>query len=140
MIGRLRGLGVSDDHLSDVLRGSLGQRLVRRNCESCRIEVAPLRELMESFYKTPPSQPFFKGAGCAACNGTGYLGRVGVYELFQPEETLRAAIAAGRPVEELRRLARDHGYAPLVEDALRKAEAGITSLEEVARCVGAKFV
>ena len=48
-------------------------------------------------------------------------------------------MAGGRPVEELRRLARDHGYVPLVEDALRKAEVGTTSLEEVARCVGPKY-
>jgi type II secretory ATPase GspE/PulE/Tfp pilus assembly ATPase PilB-like protein len=138
-VGRLRVLGISDDHLSDVLRGSLGQRLVRRICTGCRIEVAPPRELVDSFYRTPPTQPFFKGTGCNACAGTGYAGRVGVYELFQPEENLRAAMAGGRPVEELRRLARDHGYVPLVEDALRKAEVGTTSLEEVARCVGPKY-
>jgi general secretion pathway protein E/type IV pilus assembly protein PilB len=138
-IGRLRVLGISDDHLSDVLRGSLGQRLVRRICVNCRTEVPPLRELAESFYTTPPSQPFFKGTGCSACNGTGYSGRVGVYELFQPDDDLRAAVASGKPVEELRRLAREHGYVPLVEDALRKAEVGVTSLEEVARCVGPKY-
>ncbi len=132
-VGRLRVLGVPDDYISEVLAGSLGQRLLRRLCADCKAEAAPAPDLVASYYAAPPAARFFRGAGCERCEGTGYRGLVGVYELLAPDERLSSAIAAGKPVDELRRLARERGFFPLVQDALRKAERGLTSLEEVAR-------
>jgi type II secretory ATPase GspE/PulE/Tfp pilus assembly ATPase PilB-like protein len=77
--------------------------------------------------------------GCGACDGTGYRGLIGVFELFEPTESVTQAIGAGVPVEELRRIALANGWVPLIEDALRKASAGITSLEEIARRIPPKF-
>ena len=138
-IARLRTLGVPDDHLSEVLIGSLGQRLVRRICEECRTEAAPPPEIAGLFYEGPPPGALSRGTGCDACEETGYRGRIGVYEMFEPDPNLRAQIAEGRPIDELRRTARAGGEEPLVEDALRKAERGLTTLEEIVRCIGPKY-
>jgi type II secretory ATPase GspE/PulE/Tfp pilus assembly ATPase PilB-like protein len=132
-IGRLRVLGIPDDHLSDVLIGVLGQRLLRRVCDSCREEVEPDRALLRRFTDRKLGGRFARGKGCERCAGTGYFGLVGVYELFEPDLELADAIASGEPVGRLRRRAAGHGWAPLVDDALGKAAAGLTTIEEIAR-------
>lgn len=132
-LGRLRALGVTDDLLSETLLGVLGQRLLRRICAGCRREAAPDPALAARYYDELPSGPFFRGGGCERCGGTGYRGLTGVFELFRPDAATRALIAAGRPVEELRRLELERGWTPLLADALRKAEDGVTTLEEIAR-------
>jgi type II secretory ATPase GspE/PulE/Tfp pilus assembly ATPase PilB-like protein len=137
-IGRLRVLGIPDDSLSDVLIGILGQRLLRRVCEECREEIEPDRALLRRFTDRRLSGSFARGKGCERCTGTGYFGLVGVYELFVPDIELADAIANGEPVERLRRLATSHGWAPLVEDALAKAAAGLTTVEEIARRIAPK--
>jgi type II secretory ATPase GspE/PulE/Tfp pilus assembly ATPase PilB-like protein len=82
---------------------------------------------------------FARGKGCERCGGTGYFGLVGVYELFEPDLELADAIASGVPVERLRQMAVGRGWAPLVEDALAKAAAGLTTLEEMARRISPRF-
>lgn len=138
-VARMRALGVPDDFLSEVLLGSLGQRLVRRLCDECKREGPAPAALVPLFFDDAPAPPTWSAAGCPACDGTGYRGLVGVFELFEPRETVASAIAAGVPVEELRRIALADGWVPLVEDALAKVERGLTSLEEVARRIPPKF-
>jgi len=122
-----------------VLLGVLGQRLLRRLCEACRREVPLDESLARLYYEDIPPGPFYAGAGCEACGGTGYRGQVGVFELFQPDATIRAAIAAGRPVEEIRRLDLERGGSRVVDDALFKAEDGLTTIEEIARKIAPRF-
>lgn len=130
-VARLRTLGIPDDSISNVLLGVLGQRLLRRLCESCSVEDAPVPS---PFFDTP--QPGLRrGAGCEACGGSGYRGLVGVYELFEPTSSQSAAIGEGVPVEDLREIALKDGYQPLCEDAREKVRAGLTSLEELSRKV-----
>ena len=112
-ISRLRALGVADDFLSDVLIGVLSQRLLRRVCETCR-----------------------RPEGCDACNGSGYRGRVGIFELFEATDEIRGLIAQGRSVHEIKQAARRAGARPLIDDAREKVAAGITTEDEVARVVG----
>ena len=64
---------------------------------------------------------------------------IGIYELFFPNETISTAIGQGVPVGEIRKLAFEHGFQPLVEDALLKVHAGETTLEEIAQRIGPKF-
>src|SRR5581483_4841411 len=107
--------------------------LLRRLCEACKREEAAPASLTELFYEKKPGQSFFAAVGCPACAGTGYRGLVGVFELFEPNDAVTRAIGTGVPVEEIRRIALANGWTPLVEDALRKAEKGVTSLAEIAR-------
>jgi type II secretory ATPase GspE/PulE/Tfp pilus assembly ATPase PilB-like protein len=138
-IARLRNLNVSDDYIASVLIGAIGQRLVRKLCQTCRVEAPAPSELSPLFYSSPPEGPFFLGQGCKECDGRGYRGMIGIYELFFPNETISTAIGQGVPVGEIRKLAFEHGFQPLVEDALLKVHAGETTLEEIAQRIGPKF-
>jgi type II secretory ATPase GspE/PulE/Tfp pilus assembly ATPase PilB-like protein len=138
-VARLRALGVADDYLSEVLVGVLGQRLVRRLCDACKKLGPAPPDLVPLFFARPTESPSYLASGCPSCDGTGYRGLVGVFELFEPNETIIQAIAKGTPVEELRRIALAGGWIPLVEDALRKVSIGVTSLEEVARRIPPKY-
>jgi type II secretory ATPase GspE/PulE/Tfp pilus assembly ATPase PilB-like protein len=138
-VARLRALGVSNDYLSEVLVGVLGQRLVRRICAACREPAQPDRALVARFYSGAAGGPFWRGAGCPECGGTGYRGLVGLFELLEPNEEIASAIGRGMPVEELRQVALANGWRPLVESALEQVAAGLTSLEEIARRLPPKF-
>jgi type II secretory ATPase GspE/PulE/Tfp pilus assembly ATPase PilB-like protein len=118
--------------LSSTLIGVVAQRLVRKICPRCKAPSTPPAELAASFYKNDPPQ-FYRGAGCEACQGTGFDGTTGLFELFAPDEEMLSRIAAGESVAELQRRAREKGFKPLLADALEKVATGVTSLEEVAR-------
>jgi len=74
--------------------------------------------------------------GCPACNGTGYRGRIGIYELLDVSPDLQAAVMRRAPSGEILEIARRHGYRNLREDGLIKAWRGITSVDEVLRVTG----
>ena len=131
-LARLRFLQVSDDYLSSTLIGVVAQRLVRKLCPHCKTLCTPAPELVASFYKSEPPK-FFRGAGCGACQGTGFDGTTGLFELFAPDDEMLSRIAAGESVAELQRRAREKGFKPLLADALEKVASGVTSLEEIAR-------
>lgn len=138
-IARLRALGVADDYLSEVLIGVLGQRLVRRLCDGCKEPASAPDPLTSLYFEKTPTTPFFTARGCDRCEGTGFRGLVGVYELFEPSDEVTQAIGSGVPVEEIRKRALATGWKPLVEDALEKAAEGMTSLAEIARRIPPKF-
>ena len=75
----------------------------------------------------------FHGKGCEDCHGTGYRGRVGIYELFMTTEEARGLILTRRPTGEIRRHAIEHGMTTLRDDGWAKARAGITTVEEILR-------
>jgi type IV pilus assembly protein PilB len=128
---RLVHLGVEPFLVGTVLRGALAQRLVRRICPQCRqvVEVEDaVRRMVES---VAPVERFHAGTGCQRCRGTGFSGRVGVFELLVPEDEVADAIAAGLPHREIRRVAETAGFESMRRDGLRKVAEGITTVEEV---------
>ena len=108
-VTRLLDMGIEPFLLSSSLLGILAQRLVRKLCPDCR------------------------GSGCPKCLQTGYLGRTGIYELVELDETLRAAIHARESERQLAELARARGFRSLAEDGERWVAAGVTSREELLR-------
>ena len=142
-ISRLHTLGVEPSLIAGCLLGTVSQRLLRRLCEHCRTEAPPeesdLRRLGAAFRETGPSEtaghPFFRATGCEACAGTGFRGRLGIYELFVPDAELADLIAHGEPVHRLRAAARAKGMRTLLDDALEKARAGLIPLSEILRAV-----
>ena len=74
---------------------------------------------------------FYEGAGCEMCHNTGYKGRIGIYEIFIVTEDLAKLIFANQPAAVIREAARKMGMRSLRDDAIRKAEAGISTLKEV---------
>ena len=127
-------LGVKPFLVATSLRAVMAQRLVRKICEKCREPHAPsaaeLRALGLDPGKVEPAT-FARGLGCAVCNGTGYRGRMGLFEIFTVNEELQRMIHDRAGVAALRARARALGMRTLREDGARKASAGLTTIEEV---------
>ncbi len=134
-VARLRTLGVETPLIAGCFLGSLSQRLLRRLCEHCRAETSPDETEARRFRLPADDRRFFRAAGCEACAGTGFRGRLGVYELFAPDEELADLIAHGEPPSRLRHAARERGMRTLLDDALAKARAGLVPLAEILRAV-----
>ena len=113
--------------------GVVAQRLVRRVCEKCKRPITPPADLAAALGIDPTRGSFQHGAGCRACSGTGYRGRVGIFEVLEVDEEIQALISQRAPAEEIARSARRAGMRTLREDAVRKAGEGLTTLEEVLR-------
>jgi type IV pilus assembly protein PilB len=123
---------VSGDALASVLRGVLAQRLVRTICPHCKAPYDVPAALRRSLAETVGSiEGFSKGRGCAACRHTGFLGRIGLFELLPMEPDIANLVRQGADAERLREAARQAGHPSLWMDGLNKTRAGITSLEEV---------
>jgi type IV pilus assembly protein PilB len=134
-VARLRTLGIDPPLVASCLLGSLSQRLLRRLCEHCKVETAADASEVQRLGLHPADRSFFRATGCEACGGSGLKGRLGVYELFVPDDDLADLIAHGEPANRLRAAARDRGMRSLRDDALAKARAGLVPLAEIVRAV-----
>jgi type II secretory ATPase GspE/PulE/Tfp pilus assembly ATPase PilB-like protein len=134
-VTRLLDMGVEAFLISSALEGVLAQRLLRRVCQNCRAKspvTAALREQLEALGGGKIEGDFYRGGGCEECRGTGYRGRVGIFELLPLTNELRELILQKRSNVELKAAARQT-MMTMHEDALGKASAGITTLEEILR-------
>jgi type IV pilus assembly protein PilB len=113
------------------------QRLIRRVCNNCREENkdVPAKTLIEIGFTPEEVGTFklFRGRGCGVCNGTGYKGRVGLYEVMEITEGIRDLIMVGATAIEIKRKALEEGMLTLRMSGLQKIKAGITTIEEVLR-------
>ena len=134
-IGRMLDLGVDPTILSTSLTMVIAQRLVRRVCAECREEYEPETGVRSRVGLVGDHTPVFRGHGCTACGGTGFSGRMGIYEFFRPTNAMRRLINDRASEADLRYAARQAGMVLLREDALRKIKAGLTSPDEVLRVV-----
>jgi len=131
-ITRLVNIGIEPYLVAATLRGVLAQRLVRKICPNCKAPHVPdplLREAVE--IHTGPCEVLYKGQGCNRCRGTGFAGRIGVFELLVPDEQLLSAIAHGANLQELREQLHGSGFATLRADGMEKVKNGLTTAEEV---------
>ncbi|WP_137937392.1 ATPase, T2SS/T4P/T4SS family [Chitinivorax sp. B] len=137
-ISRLLDLGLKAHVIATALEGIIAQRLVRRICSYCaqRVPIDPVtyRKLGQAFAKAPEIAS--RGGGCTRCHQTGYQGRVGLYEVLVPDDTLRHLIAGGANPAEISRYARSLEAGSLLEDGYRKVVAGHTTADEVLRVLG----
>ena len=134
-VTRLIDMGVEAFLVSSALEGVLAQRLVRKICPACRTEhtIEPaLRDKLETLSGRKLDSLFYKGAGCEECRGTGYRGRVGIFELLPVTTTMRELILQKRSNTELKATAQ-RSMVTMHQDALQKAAAGITTPEEILR-------
>ncbi|MGO8766602.1 MAG: GspE/PulE family protein [Limisphaerales bacterium] len=134
-ITRLIDMGVEPFLISSSLEGVLAQRLVRRICASCRdqTEVEPtVCDQVAAISGGKIEGRFFRGKGCDECRGTGYHGRTGMFELLPITNELRELILQKRSSAELKATAQ-RTMMTMHQDALQKASAGVTTLEEILR-------
>jgi type IV pilus assembly protein PilB len=117
--------------------GVIGQRLMRRVCSHCRIEIEPTAEELGLYEPAglPPMRHAYLGRGCTYCAGTGYLDRIGAYELLRVTPDIRRLVADKAHYDEIRAQALADGMVPMRTDALRKAAVGVTTVSEALRGV-----
>jgi general secretion pathway protein E len=134
---RLRDLGLDDFLIAATLRGVIAQRLLRRLCPACRRSQTPDRSEAALFTRHGLDVPTHVHAakGCADCGGTGYAGRVGIFEMIEVGEALRAAIDRGASEADMRDMALE-GRETLIGQGLLEVAAGRTSIAETLRVVG----
>ncbi len=134
-VTRLLDMGVEAFLISSALEGVLAQRLVRRICPDCRAEIQPspaVCERLEALSGRPIQGAFFAGRGCEECRENGYRGRIGIFELLPIGSELRELILHKQSNTQLKDAAQ-RSMTTMHQDALRKAAAGLTTLEEIVR-------
>jgi type IV pilus assembly protein PilB len=135
-ISRLMNMGIEPFLVASSVNLICAQRLVRRICTQCKEDHPTPPEAMTNAGFTPEESKTVmpkRGKGCERCNGTGYKGRVGLYEVMEITEELRELILVGASALELKRKAVDEGMITLRRSGLRKVMEGVTTIEEVAR-------
>ena len=133
-VTRLQDMGCEPYLVSSVLNGVLAQRLLRRICRSCRAPDHPdPADLLAIGVTDATGVELFRGKGCDECRGTGYRGRMGIYELFRVTDEARGLILRKAPTGEIRRYAVAHGMVTLRVDGWAKACAGVTTVDEILR-------
>jgi type II secretory ATPase GspE/PulE/Tfp pilus assembly ATPase PilB-like protein len=130
-ITRLEDMGLQPYLMADSLRGILAQRLVRKLCPNCRRPAKPDPDLNERLGLAPDAAGFFRSEGCDRCSGSGYKGRLGIYEVMRVTPELGQLIRRRSGADQLRQAAVEQGMCVLREDGIRKAREGRTSLEEI---------
>lgn len=138
-VARLIDLGIPDYLVAATLDGVLAQRLVRRICDACREACGAAPESLALLSGRPVSRNtalrFHRGAGCAVCRGTGFRGRLGIFELLLINDEIRDAIVRRAPRSRVREIATQAGMRSLREDGWLKVQSGLTTVEEVLRVV-----
>ena len=147
-VPRLMDMGVEPYLVAAVLNAILAQRLVRKihlgcieSYEPSPQEVDAIKAQMDKLgldvSKHPIPQRLYRGKGCAADGFTGYSGRIGIFELLSVTEKIRELIVSSNfSLDGLRELASSEGMITMFEDGLRKAELGVTTIDEVLRVIG----
>ncbi len=137
-ITRLVDMGAEDYLIASSLLGVLAQRLVRVICEDCKEEVFPVPEMLDEIgfrrgngHKAPLH--FYEGRGCERCSNTGFVGRVGIYELMVMSDDLRKLTVAKADANQIRKKANEAGMRSLRDDGWLKVRQGTTSISEVLR-------
>ncbi len=148
-IPRLLSLGVKPYLLGPAINAIIGQRLVRKICDNCKKEVdlkpKQLKRVKKILSELPDSEKskidlnnlhFYTGEGCDKCQGLGYKGRIGIFEIFDVNKEIEQSISDEKISEgEVEDLTKEQGMVTMVQDGLIKATKGITSVEEVFRVI-----
>ena len=133
-VTRLLDLQVAPYQIAATINGVLAQRLVRRICPHCRERYRPDPQVVSFLSGEPKGAPqLVHGRGCDMCRGTGYLGRIGIFELLVVSESLNRAISAREPLARLRELGEKEGMQLMRHDGWVKVQAEMTTVEEVLR-------
>ena len=133
-VTRLVDIGVKPFLVSASLRAALAQRLVRKICPNCKVAYNPDPRTLQAIGINEieaSKTTFYHGEGCPKCNGIGFKGRMGIFEIFIVNEELQQMIYEGRTLVELRTKARELGMRSMREDGIRKVGGGLTTADEV---------
>ena len=138
---RLVDMGVEPFLVAAPLKGVQAQRLVRQVCHKCAIPYQPGEDIRAEISSVPKEllgDQWLEAQGCASCNGTGYKGRLGIYQMIPMDEGLKDLVVSGATLGDMRAYADHKGYRNLYQDGLMKASHGKTTVEELLRVVTAE--
>ncbi len=130
---RLLDMGVEPFLVSSAISGVLAQRLVRKICPACREPYTPEPSEIPADFALESGVPVYHGKGCRDCRGSGYRGRMGIYEILRVDEEVREMIVERRSAGEMQNVARSKGMELMREDGWAKVREGTTTIEEINR-------
>lgn len=136
-VHRFTDMGIEPFLVASAMSGVVGQRLLRRICNSCRTPYIPPREHQRLVFGSTGEVPetWTQGVGCNECSGTGYSGRVGVYELLHVTDEIRDLIVRKATAREIRDMAVRQGMRTMQMEAFRLVVDGVTTVDDVLRSV-----
>ena len=138
---RLLDMKIEPFLIASTVNIAMGQRLVRKICANCKVKKEVTPDDMKSLAEVLPEKiladhkEFYQGAGCDKCNKSGYQGRIGIYEVMEIDDDIRAAVVRKASAGELKDIAVKNGMTTMIEDGLKKAMTGITTVEEILRVI-----
>jgi type II secretory ATPase GspE/PulE/Tfp pilus assembly ATPase PilB-like protein len=137
---RLLDLGAESFLLASTMNGVLGQRIVRKICDHCKMEYVPPAQILEEikialdkYYPVGKEIKLYRGKGCDQCGGAGYLGRIGIFETLPISEKVASLILQRADSGTIEKEAINEGMITMKQDGYLKVLQGITSVEEVLR-------
>ncbi len=141
---RLLDMGVEPFLVASAVRAVQAQRLVRKLCGACAVPTTPPKSLLDVVAEIETREPqlfttpaqWKTAKGCPQCRGSGYRGRIGIFEFLEVTPNIQDAIMRQLPAGELLQIAKAQGYRSLREDGLIKARRGLTATDEVLRVTG----
>ena len=131
---RLLNMGIEPFLVSSSVVAILAQRLVRMICPKCKEKYIPSQEVLKDL-KLTPKVGFYRGKGCMKCKNTGFVGRIGIYELLVINEEIKNMITAKKSANDIKKMAISLGMSTLFDDGLGKLKSGTTTVEEMLRVV-----
>ena len=133
-VTRLLDMGMEPFLISSSISCVVAQRLIRTLCQYCRQPYAPESALLKEVgFRQNTAKQFYKRLGCDRCKGTGFQGRIGIFEVMIPDEEIKKLIVNKGSAEVIKKYAVEKGMRTLKEDGLLKAERGLTTIDEVLR-------
>ncbi|MBI5589546.1 MAG: Flp pilus assembly complex ATPase component TadA [Deltaproteobacteria bacterium] len=135
-VTRLLDMGVDSFVIADSLIAVIGQRLVRGICKKCKIPdplTPQIFEQLESVIKPDRTKKFWKGAGCEACQYSGYTGRIGIFEVLMITPAIKEILSSNVAAVTIKKAAEKDGFTTLSMDGITKAFSSLTTIEEVFR-------
>jgi type IV pilus assembly protein PilB len=133
-ITRLTEMGIEPFLTSSALDCVVAQRLARKLCNFCkRRTLLDVDLLAETGFHAAFDVEAYEQVGCPRCGGTGFKGRIGIYEVMTVTDEIRSLAIQRAPAEEIMKVAIEQGMRPLRDDGLEKVRQGVTSISEIAR-------
>lgn len=132
---RMVDMGAEPFLVASSLNGIVSQRLVRKICEHCKTAMTPSDYVRQRLNLPDDGTPYYAGRGCDKCRGTGYAGRIGLFEVLPLHEPVQQAIIRKASASEIRMIMHETGIPNLMDDGLAKARTGAISLDEIMRAV-----
>jgi type II secretory ATPase GspE/PulE/Tfp pilus assembly ATPase PilB-like protein len=132
-------MGIEGYLAASTINAVIAQRLVRKICTVCTIETKPDATIMSKLTNDmgidTTHMKFYKGQGCSECHGSGFSGRIGIYEVLSVSEKIRTLVIKKVASNDILQQAKTEGMLTMLQDGLSKVSAGLTTIDQVLQAV-----